>query len=77
MGTYWYSVKMSRPVRSDEVESIRSAIGKAFGSSTLPDVNGDVFSVHSDVDPVEAQNALDRLAGKYGVCKFTAGVRKE
>lgn len=77
MAKYWYRIVLSRAVKAEEIDDLKSDLIRLFQSTDVPKVDGKSFSLTTPLEPESAQAALDRFSIKHGSASFVAGTREE
>ena len=77
MARYWYRIVLSRAVKAEEINDLKSDLVRLFQSTELPEADGKSFSVKTPLEPSAAQVALDRFCIKHGSAQFSAGAQED
>jgi hypothetical protein len=77
MAKYWYRIRLSRAVKAEEVEDLKSELVRLFQSADVPVADEKTFNVTTALEPAEAGAALDRFSVNHGGASLVAGGKIE
>ena len=76
MAKYRYHIKLSRPIKAEEVDEFKGELLRLFQSTDQPEINGHDVTITTPMQPQEAGVVLDRVCVLHGSAWFGAGTRE-
>ena len=77
MTKYWYRIRLSRTIKPQKVEDLKSELVRLFRSADVREAGERNFDLTTALEPAKAGAALDRFCVKHGSATFVVGSQKQ